>query len=340
MKPLTPEQERQLLAQRKAGIHRLWQFDWPAPFNTEFYSQYVFSPDPSVSVIPSVLSNPEIPRSHTLGLLDLIDAPTTSVRFDNDPSDPQRIQRLLGRLPSVTGVKVTIYEMFEPQTGSLSSADWMMLGVWRIANYSEPTTTVLFELKPFFTSRSSLDYGQTVNFDDFPTSPGSSLNEVIPFIAGTIPQAPCLVVESGARSSLVGVLSDSATIIPVLDASIYPTAGSAVIDIEDISWTAVDLGANTLGTAGTPATRGSAPVAHDSGTQVRELLTRYRCIAAYHHVTSLDTVTVQDVPYAPSDYTVTETTLNGHDITYLDLDFLPVLGSGEGLRYILSLIHI
>ena len=194
MKTLTTDQETERVAVRKPGIHRLWEIKWPDPFDTQYFGQYVFSPDPGVTVIPKVRSTPELSRGHTLGLTDLIETTSTSLQIDNDPSDPERIQHILTRLPSVTGVEVTVYEMFEPATGSLSTADWITIGVWRIADFDATPPVVDLELKPFFTTRASLKFGETANAEDFPTSPNVTLNELLKRLALLLSLARALLL--------------------------------------------------------------------------------------------------------------------------------------------------
>ena len=56
---------------------------------------------------------------------------------------------------------------------------------------------------------------------------------------------------------LDGALSDSLAIIPVNTTEGLPATGTIILESEAVSYTALDAGNDTIGTAGTPATRGA-----------------------------------------------------------------------------------
>lgn len=76
-----------------------------------------------------------------------------------------------------------------------------------------------------------------------------------------------------AHTRLMANINDSVTVIPVRNAARFASSGTIIIGSEEITYTAVDLtsGANTIGTAEAPATRGAngtTPASHDAHSPI------------------------------------------------------------------------
>jgi hypothetical protein len=325
------------LAKTHKDLQPILKVEWPAPFGTLYYTlraadgsnDVAFEIDPSLTANALLVGWPQVKREIDIAIDSSIEFFRSEISIHNSPHDPNRIENIFSQITTVKGVAASLYYVFDPGDGSITSSDWIKLGDFEIEDYFSTTTNARLILVDVVRSALLDKPGVLTSADDFPDAPSGSLNKLVPFIFGQVNDATGILTESGARTSLQAGISDADTVIPVYSVTGFPASGTIVIGAEQITYTAIDAVSSppTIGTAGTPAVRGAngtSNVAHAKNTLVRELLSRYRYIVSYHANVSNLNVRLDNVLLTlTTDYTITETTLNSHAITYVDVSALP-----------------
>ena len=317
------------LAKTNKDLQPILKVEWPAPYGTLYYTLREFTIDPALSSRALLVGWPRVKREIDIALDSSIVFFRSEISIFNSPHDPKRIENIFTQLPTVKGSSASLYYVFDPGDGSVTSADWIKLGDYVIEDYFTTTTSARLILVDVPYLPLLEKPGILVSSDDFADVPSTSINKLIPFIFGEVLNATGILTESGQRTALQIGIDDSETVIPVYSVTGFPTSGTIVIEDEEITYTAVDSSASppTIGTAGVPAVRGangSFAILHNKNGLVREYLSRYRYIVSYHDNVSNLNVRLDNVLLTlTTDYTITETTLDGHDITYIDLSSLP-----------------
>jgi hypothetical protein len=325
-------------------LQPILKVEWPQPFGTIHYTlrkadgtnDVGFRIDPALLSKALLLGWPQIKREIDIAVDARIQFFRSEISVFNDPDDPNRIEQIFTQISTVKGSAATLYYVFDPGDGSVTSADWINLGDFEVEDYFTTTTNARLILVDIVRSSLIRRPGILVSSDDFPDVPIGSINKLIPYIFGEVTDALGILTEFGRRTSLQANINDSVGVIPVYDVTGFPASGTIIIGAEKISYTAIDSGADppTIGTAGTPASRGvnsTVAVAHNQNQLVREKLARYRYIASYHFSISNLNVRIDNVPLTlTTDYVITETTLNDHAITYIDVTQMPTIGTVGG----------
>ena len=301
MRTLTTDQE----TARAADGHRVSRFlsiAWDS--GTEYYSERAtaeIDPDSGKTFLPLLSTFPEIRRTVNLSIekADPLQTVQFAMIVDQSAATPINEQ---ADLENPIGLEIVFYQVF--YTGSaLSDTDWSTLGKYRITSVGEDSANGALVLRI-----GCEDYFQTVGEEvvgrlitaKLISGAKHSFGDMIPMIFGEIKEAPLLLVTSGERATLSGRHSfDDAILYLASDvlASVFTAPGSVIVDVEKISFTGIDVGANTL----TGLTRGASNTTqteHANGAEVIEELDHYDFLAMDGAAAWLDTVVVngQTIP--------------------------------------------
>jgi len=270
-----------------------------------------FNPDASKTFSKTLLSFSDAPKRLDLSLAETIPSQTAQFSLLIDANE---IPNIKSRVESITpvGLTVTFYKVFQPASGSLTSADWLTLGRYRISRFVVGRQSVTFEAVDMLAAITDKIIGRAVEKTILPNAPSESCGKTIPLVIGAVDALQAIKISSAPQTTLDESITDTETEIEVADGSQLSASGVAWIDSEKVSFTrSVDTLTVTRGEAGTAAT------SHPWGTVVEEIADVVFVAADC----PIDTVTnVRTAEGALYDYVAawkTEPTLNGTVATYI-----------------------
>lgn len=312
---LTASQSAQTTASGHSAM-RIVSIVWPDA------TRYYIDRDPSKSF------SPDANKSYSITLAGCVDAskrldlslaetyPALSARFSlhNNTAEHPTIKQRVHDV-NVVGLKVTFYKVYQPATGSLTSADWITLGVYSISKYAMTRMGVDFEcidIQQAFLNKTIL---RTVTQDLIPAAPSESCNKIIPLVFGSATAIPAIKVSTTPMTTLDESITDSETELVVIDGSVLTAGAYAWIDSEKIL--IQSIATNTLTVArGVDSTDAAE---HNWGATV-EQIADVRFLAADCALSNITNVRAADgTRYAAADIETSIVTLNGTDVTYIDV---------------------
>ena len=323
MKTLSTSQSNAAAAGRW-NFHRFVKIEWPSPVGTQYYTDRALTIE--TGNVPAVIVQtwPEFSRELAQSIKPGLVGGSAQFTLRNYETDAPRVEEILDYFATVQGVAVTFYGVFA-QDDALASDDWIVLGKYRIRDVQPTTTSMTILMEDWWLQPGDKLVGRLITVGDFANAPDNAYGEMIPWVWGEVADCPLLLVTKGARSNLSADIDEDDTTIAVDDGSVFTASGSVYIDNEIVTYTGVST--NNL-TGCTRGTGGTAAAAHSTGALVRQKLTNYRFIAADHACHAITNVRINGIVIA--NPTITETTLNGHAITYVDVAALPLISGYEG----------
>jgi len=306
------------------NFYRFVKIEWPSPVGTQYYTDRALTIE--TGNVPAVIVQtwPEFSRELAQSIKPGLVGRSAQFTLRNYETDAPRVEEILDYFATVQGVAVTFYGVFA-QDDALASDDWIVLGKYRIRDVQPTTTSMTILMEDWWLQPGDKLVGRLITVGDFANAPDNAYGEMIPWIWGEVRDSPLLLVTKGARSNLSADIDEDDTTIAVDDGSVFTASGSVYIDNEIITYTGVST--NNL-TGCTRGTGGTAAAAHSTGALVRQKLTNYRFIAADHACHAITNVRINGIVIA--NPTITESTLNGQPITYVDIDALPLIAGYEG----------
>jgi hypothetical protein len=249
------------------------------------------------------------------------------IRFKNDPWQTYSRLVELGEVYPFEGSSINIYEVYRDDEGGFytdesEARDRLRAEIFQVTEIQmepsgpllyfttsgitlpdgaakvllfsgvldQPKDNTLMEFKCLCSSEeyhlNRLFKQSLISQDDY-SNALQDVGKVIPIIYGSGFMVPALRVDWGARSTLTADIDEDDTSLTLADASQFPTSGSIIVNIEQISYTGKS--GNTL----TGLTRGvgtTEAAIHGAGGYVLEDKAYYRSILADHELKAVDSV--------------------------------------------------
>ena len=318
-------------------VSRFLSFAWPGG-STVYWSERgvgEINPDAGKTFVPILLSFPQHSRSADLSIAPALPSMRAQFTALIDQAAVLRIDTTIAATNPVGAVVTTYCVLYE---ASLTSTDWITLGKWQVEDYEISyvggMASVTFNLIDHTQQRGDWEgWWREITTEHFPNAPTESYGLVVPHIFGAIPDAPGILIDSGARATLTGNLALAETgslrILMIDKPFASGPAAYVIIDNEIISYNSLRIvGDRTLDLVGLGrGLFGTAKSEHSNGAAVLQSRSSYRYVIADHACTTngITNIRIKGALLESTWYTVGTESIGGRTVQKVTVTQFPVL---------------